>query len=51
MYIEDTVLLGRNFDEYLRMFNLTEDILVNKILDVTSGVSSFCAEGNAKGYN
>ena len=51
MELKDTVILGRNFDEYVRMFNLDEDLLSNKILDVASGVSSFCAEGNAKGYN
>jgi len=48
--ITNPVLLGRNFNEYVRMFNLNEDLLSNKILDVASGVSSFCAEGNAKGY-
>lgn len=46
--LKDTVLLGRNFNEYVRMFNLNEDLLSNKILDVASGVSSFCAEGNKK---
>ena len=51
MYLKDTVLLGRNFNEYVRMFNLNEDLLSYKILDVASGVSSFCAEGNAKGYD
>ena len=51
MKLNDTVLLGRNFNEYVRMFNLNEDLLSNKILDVASGVSSFCAEGNAEGYN
>ena len=51
MNLNDTVLLGRNFNEYVRMFNLNEDLLSNKILDVASGVSSFCAEGNAKGYS
>lgn len=51
MNLKDTVLLGRNFNEYVRMFNLNEDLLSNKILDVASGVSSFCAEGNKKGYN
>ena len=51
LYLKDTVLLGRNFNEYVRMFNLNEDLLSYKILDVASGVSSFCAEGNAKGYD
>ena len=51
MNLNNTVILGRNFDEYVRMFNLNDDLLSNKTLDVASGVSSFCAEGNAKGYS
>ncbi|MBF0463622.1 MAG: hypothetical protein HQK88_04595 [Nitrospirae bacterium] len=50
--INRVVLLGRVFDEYYHMFNL-RDISQSdtSILDVASGVSSFCAEANAKGYN
>lgn len=50
--LDDFVLLGRTMDEYYQMFNLSEEILKNSItLDVASGVSSFCAEANAKGFN
>ncbi|MCX9009832.1 MAG: hypothetical protein OIN66_01800 [Candidatus Methanoperedens sp.] len=49
--LKNIVLIGRTFDEYYRMFAL-DDVLKNEtILDVASGVSSFCAEANAKGYN
>lgn len=48
--LKDIVLIGRTFDEYYRMFAL-DDVLENEtILDVASGVSSFCAEANGKGY-
>jgi len=44
------VLLGRTFEEYRRYFLLDPDRLVGKrVLDVTGGVSSFCAEGNKLG--
>ncbi|MBF0540377.1 MAG: hypothetical protein HQK91_02865 [Nitrospirae bacterium] len=50
--LKDVVLIGRTFDEYCRLFDLTPDILSNnKILDAASGVSSFCAEACAIGYN
>lgn len=49
--LDDVVLLGRTLDEYRRMFSLDDDTLQqSKILDVASGVSSFCAESNASGY-
>lgn len=49
--LKDFVLLGRGFDEYCKMFDLNYRLLENNtILDVASGVSSFCAESNAKGY-
>lgn len=45
-------MLGRTFDEYYRMFDLNEAFLKKeKILDAASGVSSFCAEACARGYN
>lgn len=48
----DIILIGRAFDEYTRMFALNDELLrQGTILDVASGVSSFCAEANAKGYN
>lgn len=50
--LDDIVLIGRTFDEYARMFALDDDLLVSKtILDVASGVSSFCAEANSRGLN
>ena len=48
---DDVVLLGRTFDEYVGMFALDEATLQNsRILDAASGVSSFCAEAAARGY-
>lgn len=50
--LNKVVLLGRTFEEYLRFFGLNEEELRGKtILDIASGVSSFCAEANAKGIN
>ncbi|MCL6472266.1 MAG: hypothetical protein K6T91_05575 [Firmicutes bacterium] len=50
--LEEIVLIGRTFDEYRNMFALDEELLKSgPILDVASGVSSFCAEANSKGYN
>lgn len=50
--LKNIALIGRTFDEYYRMFDLGNVPLENEtILDVASGVSSFCAEANAKGYN
>ncbi len=50
--LKNIALIGRTFDEYYRMFDLGNIPLKNEtILDVASGVSSFCAEANAKGYN
>ena len=50
--LKNIALIGRTFDEYYRMFDLGNVSLKNEtILDVASGVSSFCAEANAKGYN
>ena len=50
--LKDVVLIGRTFDEYARMFNL--DLLNSKeerILDVASGVSSFCKEAEENGFD
>lgn len=50
--LSKVVLLGRTFEEYRRYFGLDEAILRGKnILDIASGVSSFCAEANAKGIS
>lgn len=45
-------MLGRTFDEYYRMFDLNDELLKKEVfLDAASGVSSFCAEARARGYN
>ncbi len=50
--LKDIVLIGRRFDEYYKIFDLKNvEPNVAKILDVGGGVSSFCSEGNLKGYN
>lgn len=49
--LKDIVLIGRTFDEYYGMFDLSSVRKNEKILDVASGVSSFCCEGFQKGYN
>jgi hypothetical protein len=52
LVLDKVVLLGRTFDEYARYFALDPEALRGQaILDVASGVSSFCAEGNARGLN
>lgn len=52
LQLDRVVLLGRTFEEYRRYFALDEDWLRGRaILDVASGVSSFCAESTAKGLN
>ncbi len=52
LILKDIVLIGRTFDEYYRMFDLNDELLKKeKILDAASGVSSFCAEACARGYN
>jgi hypothetical protein len=48
--LDRVVLLGRTFEEYRRYFLLKPQELIGKdILDVAGGVSSFCAEANARG--
>ncbi len=49
--LKDIVLIGRTFEEYYNMFDLDNLPENEHILDVASGVSSFCAEANSKGYN
>ncbi|AJA48581.1 hypothetical protein CPAST_c25120 [Clostridium pasteurianum DSM 525 = ATCC 6013] len=51
LQLNDFVLIGRTFEEYYKMFDLKDFSKSERILDVASGVSSFCAEANAKGYN
>lgn len=50
--LKDIVLIGRTFDEYFRLFSLGGIAFESeKILDAASGVSSFCAEANSKGFS
>lgn len=50
--LKNIALIGRTFEEYYNMFNLHNTLLENEIiLDVASGVSSFCAEANRQGFN
>ncbi len=50
LQFDRVVLLGRTFDEYCRYFLLEPEQLAGKtVLDVAGGVSSFCAESNARG--
>ncbi|KAF0172986.1 MAG: hypothetical protein FD161_3891 [Limisphaerales bacterium] len=50
LVLDKVVLLGRTLDEYRRYFTLDlEGLRGRKILDVASGVSSFCAEARRAG--
>ena len=50
--LKDIVLIGRTFDEYYNMFALGDlNPQTERILDVASGVSSFCKEANSKGFD
>ena len=52
LQLDRVVLLGRTLEEYTRYFALQMDQWRGKkILDVASGVSSFCAEASALGYD
>jgi hypothetical protein len=52
LQLDRVVLLGRTFEEYRRYFRLEPHELIGKtVLDVASGVSSFCAEANKLGIN
>src|SRR5437868_1429401 len=52
LVLDKVVLLGRTLDEYRRYFALDLETLRGKaILDVASGVSSFCAEANRAGLD
>lgn len=52
LQLASVVLLGRTLDEYRRYFALDRgDLEGRSILDVASGVSSFCAEANRAGWN
>lgn len=48
--LERIVFIGRTFDEYLRMFDLRpEELVERRILDCPSGACSFTAEANRLG--
>ncbi|HJQ35283.1 MAG TPA: hypothetical protein VJ866_24240 [Pyrinomonadaceae bacterium] len=50
--LEDVVLLGRTFEEYAEYFSLRDfELGSERLLDMASGVSSFCAEASRKGYD
>ncbi|MFX1446025.1 MAG: hypothetical protein ACFFHV_21630 [Promethearchaeota archaeon] len=50
--LDKVALIGRTFEEYEKIFRLSDFKSNNiKILDVGSGVSSFCAEASRKGMN
>lgn len=52
LVLDKVVLLGRTFEEYARYFALDPVALMGRsVLDVASGVSSFCAEANAQGID
>ncbi|EDK35655.1 hypothetical protein [Clostridium kluyveri] len=49
--LKNIVLIGRTFSEYYRMFDIHNISKNERILDVASGVSSFCAEARTLGYD
>lgn len=50
--IKESQLVGRTYNEYKRMFNITRESLTGKkILDAAGGVSNFCAIGNVFGLD
>ncbi len=48
--LDNVVPFGRSFDEYVKMFNLTEKDFQQPILSVADGPASFNAEGTKLGY-
>lgn len=50
MQLDQVVPFGRSFDEYVKMFNLTDHNLQKSILSVADGPASFNAEGTRLGY-
>ena len=50
--LKSIALIGRTLEEYHNIFELNNNLLKNEIiLDVASGVSSFCAEADRQGFN
>lgn len=50
MQLDQVVPFGRSFDEYVKMFALSETDLQKSMLSVADGPASFNAEGTEKGY-
>lgn len=48
--LDQVVPFGRSFDEYVKMFSLSEADLQGNILSVADGPASFNAEGTERGY-
>ena len=48
--LDRVIPFGRSFDEYTRMFSLSDADLQKSILSVADGPASFNAEGTQKGY-
>ena len=44
MKLDKVIPFGRSFDEYMRIFSLTETDLKGNLLDVADGPASFNAE-------
>jgi hypothetical protein len=50
--IDRIAFIGRTYDEYMKVFDLNEEILgTGKILDCAAGPSSFTVEANSKGLD
>jgi hypothetical protein len=49
MQLDQVVPFGRSFDEYVKMFSLSETDLQRSILSVADGPASFNAEGTERG--
>ncbi len=50
IHLRGVVPFGRSFDEYAKMFNLTQAELQQPILSVADGPASFNAEGTRLGH-
>src|SRR5438132_14428261 len=50
LHLNKVVPWGRSFDEYRRMFALTDADLAGRILGCGDGPASFNAEATARGY-
>ncbi len=51
MQLDDVIPWGRSFEEYARMFALTEEDLAGSILGCGDGPASFNAEATARGHH